>query len=173
MASLPELTAVLTRTPGALRALLEGLPEPLLLADEGAGTFSPRDVLGHLIQGEKSDWMVRVRVIVEKGESEPFARFDRFAFRDRIGSASTAALLDEFESTRRANLSALEGLALTETQLALRGTHPEFGPVTLGQLLATWAAHDLDHVGQIARVMAKRYASGVGPWKAYLGILNR
>src|SRR4029078_392374 len=110
-----------------------GLPEPLLAAKEGEGTFSPRDVLGHLIHGETMDWMVRIRLIVEHGESQPFARFDRFAFRDRIGAQSTAALLDELESARRDNLAALERLALTETQLALRGTHPEFGPVTLGQ----------------------------------------
>jgi hypothetical protein len=171
--TLDEITAILSRTPAALRALLEGLPEALLVANEGDATFSPRDVLGHLIQGEKTDWMVRIKLILERGESQPFAPFDRFAFRDRIGDQSTAALLDELESTRRSNLAHLEGLRLTERQLTLRGTHPEFGPVTLGQLLATWAAHDLDHIGQIARVMAKRYATAVGPWKAYLGILNR
>jgi hypothetical protein len=171
--SLSELTAVLSRTPAALRALLDGLPEPLLHADEGEATFSPRDVLGHLIDSERTNWMVRVRLIFERGESQAFAPFDRFAFRDRIGTQSTASLLDEFEAVRRANLADLAALGLTETQLEQRGRHPEFGAVTLGQLIATWATHDLDHLGQIARVMAKRYATDVGPWKAFLGILNR
>jgi hypothetical protein len=171
--NLPELMAVLGRTPAVLRTLVAGLPEPMLLANEGGDTFSPRDVLGHLIHGETTDWMVRVRLILEHGESQPFAAFDRFAFREWVGGRSTTALLDEFEEARRSNLAALRELALTEGQLARRGTHPAFGPVTLGQLLATWATHDLDHLGQITRVLAKRYAEAVGPWKAYLGILNR
>jgi hypothetical protein len=170
---LSEVTAVLSRTPGTLRALLQGLPGPWVEADEGEGTFSPRDVLGHLIHGEKTDWVPRIRLILEAGEAEPFVPFDRFGFRDRIRDASTIALLDDLSSLRASNLAFLSGLSLSPAQLSLRGRHPELGPVTLGQLLATWAVHDLNHVGQIVRVMSKRYGETVGPWKAYLGILNQ
>jgi hypothetical protein len=169
---LSEIVAVLTRTPGTLRALLADLPPAWLEASEGEGTFSPRDVLGHLIHGEKTDWMPRVRLILEAGDGRPFVPFDRFAFRAWIRDASTADLLAQLESLRRASLAELQGLSLTPAQLSLRGLHPELGPVTLGQLLATWAVHDLNHVGQVVRVMSKRYAEAVGPWKAYLGILN-
>jgi hypothetical protein len=171
--SLPEITAVLTRTPATLRALLEGLPDPWLEANEGPDTFSPRDVLGHLIDGEKTDWVPRIRRILEAGESRPFEPFDRFAFRATIGTTPTSALLAELESLRATNLAFLKGLSLTPPQLKLKGTHPALGPVTLGQLLATWAVHDLNHIGQVVRVMSKRYGEAVGPWKAYLGILNR
>ena len=170
---LSEVTAILSRTPATLRALLQDLPEPWLVANEGEGTFSPRDVLGHLIHGEKTDWVPRIRLILASGEAQPFVPFDRFAFRETIGRVPTGALLAEFDALRLANLGFLEGLSLTADQLALTGTHPELGRVTLGQLLATWAVHDLNHVGQAVRVMAKRYARAVGPWKAYLGILTR
>jgi hypothetical protein len=168
-----EITAVLSRTPAALRALLEGLPEAWVEADEGEGTFSPRDVVGHLIHGEKTDWVPRLRIILEAGEGRPFVPFDRFGFRDAIRGVPTTALLAELESLRTANLAFLAGLSLTPGQLALKGRHPELGTVTLGQLLATWAVHDLNHVSQVVRVMSRRYAEAVGPWKAYLGILNR
>jgi len=170
---LSEISAVLARTPATLRALLQGLPEPWLETREGEGTFSPRDVLGHLIHGEKTDWVPRVRLILAAGEAEPFVPFDRFGFRDAIRGVAAAALLDELESLRASNLAFLDGLSLTDSQLALRGRHPELGSVTLGQLLATWAVHDLNHIGQVVRVMSKRYDATVGPWKAYLGILNR
>jgi DinB family protein len=170
---LSEVVAVLSRTPGALRALLDGLPEPWVEASEGENTFSPRDVLGHLIHGEKTDWIPRVKLILEVGDRQPFVPFDRFAFRETIGGTATAALLAEFEALRHANLACLEGLAVTPSQLSLKGLHPELGPVTLGQLLATWAVHDLNHIGQVVRVMSKRYDEAVGPWKAYLGILTR
>jgi hypothetical protein len=168
-----EVTAVLARTPATLRALLQDLPAVWVEADEGDGTFSPRDVLGHLIHGEKTDWVPRIRLILEAGESRPFVPFDRFGFRDAIRGRPTASLLDELESLRADNLAFLAGLSLAPGQLALKGRHPELGPVTLGQLLATWAVHDLNHVGQVVRVMSRRYAQAVGPWKAYLGILNR
>jgi hypothetical protein len=171
--SLPEIEAILSRTPATLRALLADLPGPWLVASEGEGTFSPRDVLGHLIHGEKTDWIPRVKLILESGDSRPFVPFDRAGFQDHIRDVPTNALLDEFDSLRRASLHVLHGLALTPEQLALPGRHPELGPVTLGQLLATWTVHDLNHVWQIARVMSKRYSATVGPWKAYLGILNR
>jgi hypothetical protein len=170
---LAEIIAVLSRTPATLRALLTDLPEPWLVASEGEGTFSPRDVLGHLIQGEKTDWIPRVQMILASGDSRPFAPFDRVGFREHIERVPTKALLDEFESLREASLHVLRGLALTPERLALKGLHPELGPVTLGQLLATWTVHDLNHVWQIARVMSKRYSASVGPWRAYLGILNR
>jgi uncharacterized damage-inducible protein DinB len=171
--TLPETTAVLSRTPGTLRELLEGLPESWLKADEGAGTFSPRNVVGHLIHGEKTDWVPRIKLILGAGEAETFVPFDRFGFRDTIESTSTNALLAEFASLRTSNLAYLQGLSLRASQLSLTGRHPELGIVTLGQLLATWVVHDLNHIGQVVRVMSKRYADAVGPWKAYLGILNR
>ena len=170
---LSEVTAILSRTPATLRALLDGLPDPWVEANEGPDTFSPRDVLGHLIYGEKTDWVPRIRLILEAGDRRPFEPFDRFAFRATIAATPTTALLAELEWLRAENLAFLEGLSLTPAQLALKGAHPALGPVTLGQLLATWAVHDLNHVGQIVRVMSKRYGEAVGPWKAYLGILNR
>ena len=170
---LSEITAILSRTPASLRGLLEHLPEPWLLVNEGEGTFSPRDVLGHLIHGEKTDWVPRLRLILASGEAQPFVPFDRFGFREAIRNVSTGALLAEFDSLRGSNLALLDDFALTADQLLLTGMHPELGRVTLGQLLATWAVHDLNHVGQIVRVMAKRYSQAVGPWKAYLGILTR
>jgi hypothetical protein len=168
-----DVTAVLARTPGTLRALLEGLSAPWVEADEGEGTFSPRDVLGHLIHGEKTDWVPRIRLILEAGEGKPFEPFNRVGFREAIRGISTTALLDEFSSLRTSNLALLSDLSLSPAQLSLKGRHPELGVVTLGQLLATWAVHDLNHIGQVVRVMSKRYGEAVGPWKAYLGILQR
>ena len=168
---LDEVTAVLSRTPDTLRALLADLPAAWLEASEGEGTFGPRDVLGHLIHGEKTDWAPRIKLILEAGDSRPFVPFDRFGARDAVAAASTSALLDELEALRRANLAFLAGLGLGPADLQRRGRHPELGAVTLGQLLATWAVHDLNHIGQVVRVMSNRYAGAVGPWKAYLGIL--
>lgn len=170
---LAGITAVLRRTPAALEALLRDLPPPLVEANEGERSFSPRDVVGHLIHGERTDWMPRLRMILEDGESRPFVPFDRFGFREAIRGRPIGALLEELASLRAANLEALEGLGITAEQLELRGRHPELGTVTLGQLLSTWAVHDLNHVGQVVRVVGRQYASAVGPWKAYLGILNR
>jgi hypothetical protein len=171
--NIAEATAVLTRTPAALRDLLEGLPESWLTADEGAGTFSPRDVVGHLLHGEKTDWVPRIKLILSGGEVKTFVPFDRFGFRDAIQTISMSALLAEFASLRTSNLAFVRELPLRADMLSLTGRHPELGVVTLGQLLATWAVHDLNHIGQVVRVMSKRYADAVGPWKAYLGILNR
>lgn len=170
---LVEITAILSRTPASLRALLSDLPEPWFLADEGEGTFSPRDVLGHLIHGEKTDWVARMTLILKSGESEPFPLFDRFGFKEAVRGKTQRALLDEFEALRAANLETLESLSLKPNQLGLTGRHSALGPVTLGQLLATWAVHDLNHIGQIVRVMSRRYTQAVGPWKAYLGILKK
>ena len=169
---LSEVRAVLARTPAALSALMDGLPEPWIEASEGEGTFSPRDVLGHLIHGEKTDWVPRIRVLLESGEAKPFAPFDRFGFRDAIRGVETRALLAEFGALRKENLAFLDGLSLSPAQLPLKGRHPELGSVTLGELLATWAIHDLNHMSQVLRVMSSRYSEAVGPWKDYLGILK-
>lgn len=170
---LAETTAVLERTPPTLRGLLDGLPAAWTDATEGPDTWSPWAIVGHLVHGERTDWIVRARVILQQGAERRFEPFDRFAqFRESDGR-SVAELLDEFERLRAANLEALAGWRLTEAQLALEGEHPDFGAVTLRQLLAAWVAHDLGHVAQAARVMAKRYRSDVGPWRAYLPILDR
>ncbi len=168
----PDVVEVLARTPGTLRSLLSGLGEGWVDAHEGPETFSPRDVLGHLIFGEETDWIPRVRIILEHGADRPFVPFDRFGFRAQHGGRPVGELLDVFERLRRENLQTLESLGLGPQDLGRPGRHPELGPVTLGQLLATWAAHDLNHLVQIARVMAKRYGDEVGPWRAYLRILS-
>ncbi len=173
MIVLSEATAVLARTPATLRDLLGGLPDAWLDARIGdASTFSPRDVVGHLIDGEKTDWIPRLRQILDSGDREPFPPFDRVGFRETLAGWRTSAMLDVFERMRAGNLAILEGLALSPEQLALPGLHPELGRVTLGELLATWVVHDLNHLDQIARVMSARYAKAVGPWRAYLGVLK-
>ena len=168
---LAEGVAVLERTPRLLDAWLRGLPASWLEADEGPDTFSPMAVMGHLIGGERTDWIQRVKRILEHGDSLAFQPFDRFAFK-REPPKTIEALLDEFAKLRRANLDELMGLELVSADLARAGLHPDLGRVTLGQLLATWVAHDLSHLGQIARVMAKHYGEAVGPWRAYLRIMS-
>ena len=166
-------TAILARTPGTLRAMLSGLPSQWTNATEGPETWSPYDIVGHLIHGERTDWIPRARIILEQRTDRRFTPYDRFAqFRESQGKA-LADLLDEFEKLRRWNLETLTGWELTDTQLALDGEHPEFGPVTLRQLLATWVVHDLGHIAQAARVMAKQYREPIGPWRAYLPIVDR
>jgi hypothetical protein len=167
-----EAIAVLARTPATLDALLRGLPDGWILAHEGGTTWSPFDVIGHLIHGERTDWLPRVRIILEHGQARAFDTFDRFAqFRASEGR-TLASLLDELAALRRDNLRELATLHLTDPDLDRRGRHPELGVVTLRQLLATWVAHDLDHVAQIARVLARQYSDEVGPWRAYLRIVN-
>src|SRR3954453_7409750 len=164
--------AVLERTPHTLRALLAGLPPEWTEATEGPDTWSPYVIVGHLIHGERTDWIPRARIILAQGERR-FTPYDRFAqFRESKGQ-SLADLLDEFERLRRDNLSTLGGWRLTDAQFRLEGEHPEFGRVTLRQLLATWVAHDLGHIAQTARVMAKQYRDAVGPWRAYLPVMDR
>lgn len=170
---LPNALAVLERTPHALRAMLSGLSPAWTDATEGGETWSPYIVVGHLIHGERTDWVPRARIILAQGADRRFTPYDRFAqFRESRGR-SLADLLEEFVSLRAENLRTVTGWALTEAQLALEGEHPEFGAVTLRQLLATWVAHDLGHVAQVARVMAKQYRDAVGPWRAYLSIMER
>ncbi len=168
---LEEVIAVLERTPASLTAMLLGLPENWITATEGPQTWSPYDVIGHLIHGERTDWMVRARHILA-GRTEPFEPFDRTAqFRESQGKR-LSELLATFSELRRENVAALVALNLTEADMSRRGQHPALGEVTLGQLLATWVVHDLDHVGQIARTMAKAYGQAVGPWREYLSILH-
>ena len=168
-----EGTAVLERTPGALSALLAGLPDGWVRADEGAETWSPHDVVAHLVEGERTDWIPRARIILAGGANPAFAPFDRFAHLRGGAGLSTAELLDTFARLRAENLATLRGWALTPAQLAMTGVHPEFGRVTLEQLLATWVAHDLGHLVQIARTMARQYTDAAGPWVAYLKVLQR
>jgi hypothetical protein len=167
-----EAAAVLARTPAALDALLRGLPDDWIGANEGGETWSPFDVVGHLIHGEKTDWMPRVRIILEHGESRPFEKFDRFAQLAASEGRSLDRLLEEFAALRDENVRQLLGLQLSEADLDKRGRHPELGGVTLRQLLATWVAHDLDHVVQISRVLARQYSDEVGPWRAYLRVIS-
>lgn len=170
--ALDEAVAILERTPSVLRAWLAELDEAWLVADEGPDTFSPKEVVGHLLHGEEADWIPRARMILEHGEARTFEPFDRFAQRALLARHSAEALLERFAAARTGSLETLRGWRLSAAQLALRGRHPAFGPVTLGQLLSTWAVHDLGHVAQIARVMAKRYAEEVGPWREYLPVLR-
>ena len=167
-----EAVAILSRTPSTLDALLRGLPDGWIAAHEGGETWSPFDVIGHLIHGERTDWIPRARIILEHGETKPFEKFNRLAQFAESRGRTLASLLDEFAALRRDNLRALEALHLTAADLDRRGLHPELGGVTLRQLLATWVAHDLDHVVQISRVLARQYTDDVGPWRAYLRIIS-
>lgn len=170
--ALDDAIALLSRTPAAIDALLRGLPDAWLTANEGPDTWSPFDVVGHLIHGEDTDWMPRARLILEHGNTRPFVKFDRFAQFEASAGKTLDALLDEFADRRRHNLDDLAALALTDADLDRPGLHPELGPVTMRQLLATWVAHDLDHVVQIARVLARQYSDDVGPWRAYLRVIS-
>jgi hypothetical protein len=169
---LREAIPVLRRTPATLDAMLRGLPEPWIRGNEGPETFSPFDVLGHLIHGERTDWIPRARMILEFQETKTFEPFDRFAQAQASVGKTLDDLLGEFGRLRAANVATLESFRLTPEQLSLRGRHPGLGSVTLGQLLATWVAHDLDHVVQVARTMAVQYRDTVGPWVEHLSVLR-
>jgi DinB family protein len=165
--------AVLERTPRVLEALLSGLPDEWTTGNEGPDTWSPFNVVGHLIDGELTDWMARLQIILKQGPNRRFEPFDRFRHISRNKGRTLIDLLAEFRQLREKNLSELRALDLTAAQLQLTGEHPAFGSVTLEQLLATWVAHDLGHLAQITRVMAKQYRKAVGPWEAYLPVLHR
>lgn len=168
-----ELTiALLSRTPSVLNALLRDLPEPWTHQREGENTWAPVDVVAHLIHGERTDWLPRARIILQFADSRPFDVFDRQGHVQGSEGKSLPQLLDEFAEARAENLHQLRALSLQPEQLSRRGQHPSLGAVTLAQLLATWAAHDLTHLHQISRVMAYQYRNAVGPWKAYLGVLQ-
>lgn len=164
---------ILRRTPSVLRALLVGLSPELLAANEGPETWNSLEVVGHLIHGERADWIPRAKHILEGRGDEPFQPFDRHAHLRESAEKDLESLLSEFEGTRLTSLEELEAFGLTDPDLELKGTHPEFGPVTLGQLLATWVTHDLSHLAQIARVLAKHHGKAVGPWSQYLSVLRR
>ncbi|HSE17664.1 MAG TPA: DinB family protein [Pyrinomonadaceae bacterium] len=163
---------ILRRTPATLNSLLRDLPEPWLVQNEGAETWSPYDVIGHLIHGEETDWIPRAKIILEHGETRAFEPFDRVAMFAASKGKSIAELLDRFAELRAENLRELQAMNLTSDLLEKRGRHPELGMVTLKQLLSTWVVHDLGHVRQVVRVMSKQYRDEVGPWQAYLSILK-
>ncbi len=170
--NLHHTIALLTRTPAALDALLRDLPEEWTLRNEGENTWSTFDVLGHLIHGERTDWMPRARRILESGESRTFDPFDRWAQERESQGKTLPQLLDEFADLRAQNLNQLRALNLQAQDFKKRGRHPALGVVTLSELLATWAAHDLTHLHQISRVMAHQYRHVVGPWSAFLGVMQ-
>jgi len=168
-----ELTmALLARTPATLDAMLRNLPDAWIQANEGEKTFNAYQVVGHLAHGERADWMPRVKVILEYGENRAFVPFDRFAQDRESEGKALPQLLDEFAELRARNLEELRSLGLTEQKMQLRGKHPRLGAVTLGNLLATWAAHDMTHLHQVARIMAHQYREAVGPWTVFLGVLQ-
>jgi len=170
---LNEGIAVLERTPATFRALLGGLPDSWASVNEGPDTFSPFDNIGHLIHGERTDWIPRARIVLAQGANRRFEPYDRFAQQKESKGKSLTELLEEFAHLRAENLTALRDWKLSERELALEGEHPALGVVTLRQLLAAWVAHDLGHIAQTTRVMAKQYRDAVGPWRAYLPILDR
>jgi len=169
--SVRDIIAILGNTPNVLRAMLRDLDAKWITSNYGEATFSPFDVVGHLIHGERRDWIERICVILDQGESKPFEPFDRYAMYEASKGKTLAMLLDEFESLRRANIRTLEAMNLTDADFARKGTHPALGQVTLGQLLATWPTHDLNHIHQIAKCMAWQYKDQIGPWRAYMGVL--
>ena len=171
-APITNARALLSTTPALLDAWLRQLPAPFVHANEGGETWSPYDVIGHLIHGEKTDWMPRLTLILEHGEERAFEPFDRFAQLQADSRRTMPHLLDEFALLRQDNVSRLAQLQLTDADLERRGRHPALGTVTAGQLLSTWVAHDLDHVMQIARVLAFQYRDAVGPWRAYLRVIS-
>lgn len=167
-----EAVEILSRTPAVLRAMLSGLSEPWLKNNYGPDTFSPFDVVGHLVHGETTDWMPRLRRILRDGASVPFDPFDRYAMYELSKGKSIDDLLHEFETLRIKNLEELTQLRLTDSHLGLQGQHPRLGMVTLRQLLATWVAHDLNHIHQVAKCMAIQYRDACGPWRGVLGVFG-
>jgi hypothetical protein len=169
---LAEAIGILDRTPCVLEAMLGVLPDRWARSNYGERTFSPLDVVGHLIHGERTDWLPRARIILEHGPAKAFAPFDRYAMYEESRGKTMRELLDTFARLRAENVAALRAMALTPADLARKGTHPALGEVTLEQLLATWVAHDLNHVAQVAKALAFQYSEAVGPWREYLSILR-
>jgi len=170
--NLQHTIALLERTPGALNELLRGMPEEWIGRNEGGDSWTPHETVAHLAHAERADWMPRVRHLLEFGESRPFPPFDRLPQREQIQRKGTSELLVEFAALRAASLDQLRELDLGPAQMERRGLHPALGAVSLSQLLATWAAHDLTHLHQISRVMAHQYRESVGPWSKFLGVLQ-
>lgn len=170
--SLEKSYEILERTPAVLKSLLNNLHDDWVMNNEGPETFSPYDVIGHLIHGEKTDWTARTKIILEFGLSKPFVPWDRFAQYEESKGKTLTHLLDEFAAIRKDNLAWLKSLNLSEEDLNKKGMHPKLGEVTLRNLLATWVVHDLTHIAQITRVMAKQYKEAMGPWPEFFRILN-
>jgi hypothetical protein len=170
--TLDQAIDILSRTPLTLKSMLTELPSEWLLSNEGDKTWSPYDVVGHLIHGEQTDWLPRLKIILKFGEAQPFEPFDRFAQMEVGNDRTLAELLDTFERLRSDNLRELQELNLAADDLRKTGKHPELGTVTMEELIATWVVHDLDHIVQITRTMAKQYEAAVGPWKVYLKVLK-
>ena len=170
--NLNEVINSLKKTPETLSCMLNGLPEHWLKSNEGTHTWSPYDIVGHYIYGEKTDWMVRTHIILSSSSDKTFEPFDRFAQQREDQNRPISELLNEFKTLRAQNLAELKSLNLSTEDFSKKGHHPELGPVTLKQLLSAWVVHDLAHLAQINRVLAKQYATHVGPWKAYMGILK-
>ncbi len=164
---------ILERTPIILESYLSGLSNNWVKNNEGKNTWSPYDIIGHLIFGEKTDWIIRAKTILSQSENKIFEPFDRFAQLKENKNSSISELITEFKDLRKSNLKELKSLNVTNKDYELKGIHPELGEVSLEQLISTWVVHDLGHISQISRVMANQYKSNVGPWKTYLGILNK
>lgn len=170
--SIAKSIEILERTPAVLTSLLSGIDNEWVMNNEGPDTFSPYDVIGHLIHGEKTDWTERAKMILEFGNTKPFVPWDRFAQFEESKGKSLQQLLEEFALIRKENMQWFKSLNLSETDLDKKGMHPALGEVTLRNLLATWVAHDLTHIAQVTRVMAKQYKEEVGPWVEFFRILN-
>ena len=170
---LEDAISILSRTPAAVDTLVRGLPEPWLHANEGPETWSPFDVVGHLVAGERTDWVPRLRMILEHGDQRAFEPFNRVAMFEESKGKSIAELLDTFATLRAQNLETVRALQLEPKDMTRPGKHPSLGSVTLEQLLATWVTHDMTHLAQISRVIAKQFTDEVGPWREYIGVLNR
>lgn len=167
-----EAIQLLARTPASLEAFLSGLPEGWIHCNEGEGTWNSEEVIAHLIEAEISNWIPRIETLLQQGESQTFPLFDRFAHLETTADTTIERKLAAFREIRMANLEKLEELVNPDEDLDRRGTHPEFGSVTLRELLSTWVVHDLTHISQITRVMAERYRQDVGPWEKYLSVLK-
>lgn len=170
--NLSDTVAVLARTPATLNTLLRDLPEIWTIRNEGGDTFNATQVIGHLVHGERADWVPRVKMILDFGETRAFEPFDRRGHERELQGRSLAQLLDEFARVRAENLDKLRALNLKPEDMERRGKHPSLGPVTMSQLLATWVAHDLTHIHQVSRIMAHQYRETVGPWTEYLGVMK-
>jgi DinB superfamily len=170
--SLEKSIEILERTPTVLNSLLQGISDELIFANEGGETWNIFDVIGHLVHGEKTDWILRIEIILSDLTDKTFPPFDRFAQFDDSQNKSLSALLNEFAELRQKGVETLRSKNIADADLVKTGIHPAFGEVTLSQLLATWVVHDLDHISQISRILAKQYKDEVGPWIGYLKILK-
>src|ERR1700756_150681 len=171
--NLAEAIVILERTPFVIENMLKDIPDEFVINNEGPDTWSPYDIVGHFIHGEKTDWIVRMNIILSDSGDKKFTPFDRFAQFNNSKGKTLTQLIDEFKDLRKQSIATLRSKNITEADMEKTGIHPEFGTVTLSQLLSTWVVHDLGHIAQIARVMAKQYKAETGPWLAYLPVLTR